>query len=241
VVPFAKDVNVGKSNYTQNWLDWTDWENDNSNQDCDWRGNNCTVNNHNTWNGCVTDRTENYDVTSTAPNTTGTKFPAEQYDACPSQLLPLTYDFDAVNTKIDLMSPNGGTNQPIGLFWAWWTLRSTAPFAAPAKDSRYNYLDAIILLTDGLNTQQRNPNYGNGSTQFNGKIDARQKLLCDAIKADGVTLYTIQVNTDGEATSVVLPYCASSSDKFFILTSATQILSAFDTIGTSLTKLRVSK
>src|ERR1035437_9696373 len=26
VVPFAKDVNVGASNYNQNWIDWTDWD-----------------------------------------------------------------------------------------------------------------------------------------------------------------------------------------------------------------------
>src|SRR4051794_18643284 len=27
VVPFAKVVNVGASNYAQNWIDWTDWQN----------------------------------------------------------------------------------------------------------------------------------------------------------------------------------------------------------------------
>src|ERR1700712_2568192 len=26
VVPFAKDVNIGSSNYAQSWIDWTDWE-----------------------------------------------------------------------------------------------------------------------------------------------------------------------------------------------------------------------
>ena len=26
IVPFAKDVNVGASNYNQTWIDWTDWE-----------------------------------------------------------------------------------------------------------------------------------------------------------------------------------------------------------------------
>ena len=27
VVPFAKVVNLGSSNYTQNWIDWSDWQN----------------------------------------------------------------------------------------------------------------------------------------------------------------------------------------------------------------------
>jgi hypothetical protein len=154
------------------------------------------------------------------------------------------------------MSPNGGTNQPIGLFWAWWTLQTVAPFAAPAEDPNYQYVDAIILLTDGLNTQDRWPANGDGATQFDGStkadgitptmragiaVDARETILCDAIKATGTVLYTVQVNTDGEAVSTVLPYCASSPDKFFILTSSNQISATFATISGSLQKLRVSK
>ena len=27
IVPFAKVVNVGSSNYSANWIDWTDWQN----------------------------------------------------------------------------------------------------------------------------------------------------------------------------------------------------------------------
>jgi Flp pilus assembly protein TadG len=247
VVPFAKDVNVGKSNYNQGWLDWTDWSKDSANKTCDWRGNNCTVKAKSTWNGCVTDRTESYDTTGTPPTNYATDFPAEQYDDCPAQLLPLTYDFAAVKTKIDNLQPAGGTNQPIGLFWAWWTLRSNAPFAAPATDPNFTYITAIILFTDGLNTQQRNPAYGNGQKQYDGKIDARQKILCDNVKTDSVRLYTIQVNTDGDMQSTVLPYCAGTQaatpdlQKFFMLTSATQIMSAFDEISADLKKLRVSK
>jgi hypothetical protein len=154
------------------------------------------------------------------------------------------------------MSPNGGTNQPIGLFWAWWTLQTTAPFAAPAKDPNFQYVDAIILLTDGLNTEDRWPANGDGGTQFDGStkspgitptqrpgtaVDAREKLLCDAIKAAGTILYTVQVDTDGEAQSTVLPYCASSPDKFFMLTSSNQISATFASIGAELQKLRVSK
>ena len=29
IVPFAKDVNVGASNYNAAWIDWTDWDADN--------------------------------------------------------------------------------------------------------------------------------------------------------------------------------------------------------------------
>ena len=29
IIPFAKDVNVGASNYNANWINWSDWDNDN--------------------------------------------------------------------------------------------------------------------------------------------------------------------------------------------------------------------
>ena len=96
-------------------------------------------------------------------------------------------------------------------------------------------------MSDGLNTQDRWPLYGNGMTQFGGQIDARQRIQCDNIKADGIIIYTMHVNTSGDPTSAVLQYCASSSDKFSTVTSSSQIANAFSAIGTSLSKLRVAR
>jgi hypothetical protein len=104
----------------------------------------------------------------------------------------------------------------------------------PAEDPNYTYSHVIILLTDGLNTQDRW--YTSQSS-----IDARQTLTCTNVKASGVILYTIQVNTDGEATSTLLQNCASDSSKFFLLTSANQIVTTFAQIGTNLSKLRIAK
>ena len=64
---------------------------------------------------------------------------------------------------------------------------------------------------------------------------------CANIKAAGITLYTIQVNTGHDQTSSLLQHCASSSDKFFLLTSADQIITTFQKIGTELSQLRIAK
>jgi hypothetical protein len=64
---------------------------------------------------------------------------------------------------------------------------------------------------------------------------------CANIKAAGVTIYTIQVNTGGDPTSTLLQNCASDSNKFWMLTSASGISTAFNQIGTNLTQLRVAK
>jgi Flp pilus assembly protein TadG len=241
IVPFAKDVNVGSSNYNQSWVKWDDW--DDKNQSCSgwgwgWGGGGCSANNHNTWNGCVTDRDQSYDVTSTAPTSAATYFPAEQDNNCPERLMTLSSDKTALKAKIDALYPSGATNQPIGLAWAWLSLLQQAPLNAPAEASGYTYQKVIILMSDGLNTKNRW--YGNGSSP-SSQIDTRQQTLCNNVKAAGITLYTIHVNTDGDPTSTVLQNCASSSDKFYTLTSSSQMLSVFNAIGTQLAKLRVSK
>jgi hypothetical protein len=151
----------------------------------------------------------------------------------------LSYDWTALNAKVDAMSPNGNTNQAIGLAWAWQSL-TQSPFTIPVKDPNYQYKDIIILLTDGLNTQDRWYNTASN-------IDARQSIACNNINAAGITLYTVQVNTGGDPTSALLQNCAGSpgkypdSNKFFLLTSSTQIITTFDTIGTSLQKLYLAK
>jgi hypothetical protein len=59
-------------------------------------------------------------------------------------------------------------------------------------DPNYQYKQVIILLTDGLNTQDRW--YGDGSNTST-QVDARQVLTCKNVNAAGITLYTVQVNT----------------------------------------------
>jgi Flp pilus assembly protein TadG len=208
-----------------------------------------TPNAHTTWNGCVMDRGDpgapnsgNYDTNSTAPSTsnTATQYAAEQYSACPQAVMGLSYDWTSMTSEVNNMVANGNTNQAVGLQLGWMSLVGGGPFTMPAEDPSYVYSHVIILLSDGLNTQNR---WYTSATS----IDARQRMTCDNIKSAGITIYTVQVNTDGEATSSVLQYCAGNkagvadSSKFFLLTSSTQIVSTFQQIGTQLSKLRIAK
>jgi Flp pilus assembly protein TadG len=241
IIPFVKDINADPSNYNASWIDWTDW--DANNQVCSGGGKNCSAANHNTWNGCITDRGntntptgQNYDTNVSPPinNNKQSKFPAEQYSPCPQAVMGLSYNWSAMTTLVNNMTPGGNTNQAIGLAWGWLSLAGGGPFTVPAMDPNYIYSQIIILLTDGLNTQDRW--YTDQSS-----IDARQTMTCNNIKAAGITLYTIQVNTGGDPTSTLLQQCASDSSKFFLLTSANEIVTTFNTIGTNLSKLYVAK
>ena len=203
------------------------------------------------WGGCVTDRggasgpVSDYDRLVTAPtiNIPATLFPAEQYSACPQPMMGLNYNWSGMTALVNAMTPNGSTNQPIGLVWGWQSLVGGGPLTAPAMDSNYTYQQVIILLSDGLNTQDRW--YGDGahtSTSVDNRMyDSNGNGTCANIKGAGITIYAIQVNTGGDPTSTLLRNCASSSDKFFLLTSANQIVTTFNTIGTNLTKLRIAQ
>lgn len=256
IIPFVKDVNVDPSNSSASWIDWTDW--DANNGTCTaavgsgsggFGGSQSTCTgtwkpaNHNTWKGCVMDRgdstgpdPQNYDTNVVLPalGITATQFAAEQYSACPQAATGLSYDWSAMNTLVNKMQPNGTTNQAIGLALGWMSLTGGGPFTAPAMDPNYSYNQVIIILTDGLNTQDR-------WYSIQSQIDARQTMTCNNIKASGIAIYTVQVSTDGTPLSPLLQQCASDSSKFFFLTSSSQIVTTFSQIGTSLSQLYIAK
>ena len=240
IVPFSKDVNVGSDKLNESWLRWDLWDAANgtcsntsyhSQSSCLSHGKIWTPASHSTWNGCVTDRDQNFDTTNDAPLAGSTLYPAEQYSSCPVSLMQLSNDWTSLNAKIDAMQPSGNTNQAIGLQMGWQSL-TAAPFTVPPIDPNYKYNQVIILLSDGLNTEDRW--YTSQSS-----IDTRQQKTCDNIKSAGITMYTVQVNTGSDPTSTLLKNCASDSSKFFLLTSSTEIVTTFGQIGTALSNLRL--
>lgn len=211
-----------------------------------------TPKNHNTWNGCVQDRDKSYDTTKDVPSTDapGTLFPvpSSNYSDCRSEnsILPLisaygsnesdeSVDATTLKGKINTLVARGGTNQAIGMHWAWMSLQQTDPLNAPALEDNYQYTNVIILLSDGENTKNR---WSGDGSNWSEEVDNRQELLCDNAKRDGVQIYTIQVGT---MESDVLQYCASSPSHAFTTTTTAGISAAFGQIATQLSMLRIAK
>lgn len=192
---------------------------------------------HSTWGGCFMDRTQSYDVSNTAPTSAGTYFPAENTDNCPgSTVTALNYNWSNLGNQIDAMAAAGSTNQPIGLAWGWQALSGGNPFNIGALPSDTHQV--IIILSDGLNTQDRW--YGDGSNQATG-VDDRMTAVCAATKAAGTIIYSVFVDLAGtQGNSSVMQACATDSSKYFDLTTSASIQSAFATIGQQITNLRVS-
>jgi hypothetical protein len=201
------------------------------------------ANSHSTWSGCIEDRKKDYDISNTAASGGDTNFPAENSQSCvPSVMVgQLSYDWSALNTEVSNMSAGGSTNQTIGLAWGWQAQSNVSPLnagALPNNTSQY-----IILLSDGLNTQDRW--YGDGSstnTSDTKAIDDRMSDLCTAAKKGGMTIYTIFVDLNGTTgNSKVLQDCASDSSKYFDLTTSGAIITTLNNIAQQITQLRVAQ
>jgi Flp pilus assembly protein TadG len=198
---------------------------------------------HSTWKGCVNDRDQDYDTKNDAPGTSdatpSSKFYAEQWKDClAAEVVPVSNSWSTLKQKIDAMTPAGNTNQAVGLAWGWQSLSTlNGPIKAPAKDTNYIYKDYIVLLSDGLNTQNR---WSTTTTS----IDTRQQLLCNAIQHDTtnpITVFTIQVNIgNADPKSQVLQNCATNGNSQMI-TSSSATADAFQNIITQISKLRVAK
>jgi hypothetical protein len=113
----------------------------------------------------------------------------------------------------------------------WQALTTGGAYGAPALPA--NTTRYIILFSDGLNTQNR-------WTTNVGDIDDRMESACDNAKADNIVIYTLYVHLNGGGNSAPLQNCASSSDKYYDLTSSAQIAAAFADITKKITNVRVS-
>jgi Flp pilus assembly protein TadG len=240
IVPFATDVNVGAKYKNETWIDWTDWEAENGTcssssyskkSTCVSNGKIWTPKDHSVWNGCVNDRDQHNDAADTAPisGSPSTLFRAHQASNCPVAMMPLNFDWTALNGKIDAMTPTGNTNTTIGLAWGFQHLTTNAPFAAAAP--RPDLDKVIIMLTDGTNTQNR-------WTSSSSSIDSRTVKACDNIKAQNIKLYTVRV-IDGNAS--LLRGCATKPEMFYDVDEAVELNVVFSSIAQNLANLRITK
>lgn len=212
VIPFNTVVNIGTENADKPWIAYD-----------------ATITKAN-WAGCVADRDQPNDVKDTTPTgASAAQFPVAACGAL-AKALPLTSDWNALEGMIDGMNPAGTTNVTIGMMWAWHALTSNEPFTQ-AQAVRPDVEKVIVLLTDGLNTQNR-------FTTVASQIDARTAAVCDNIKKANIRLYTVRVI---EGNLALLQGCASAPNMFYDVQAASQLKDVFASIAASLSGARLAK
>lgn len=194
------------------------------------------------WDGCLIDRDQSYDVNETAANpTTGVALyharpcvsASSNYTQSPS-LSPvrgLTTDIADTRDYVSKLDPSNMTNITIGLQWGLEVLSPSQPFGGGVAFDDTETLKYMIVVTDGENTSNRWS--GTAST-----INARTTLACERAKALGVTVYVVRVMAGN---STMLRNCASKTDYYYDLSSASQLNSALTDVFNSIKTTRLTQ
>ncbi|WP_181702818.1 TadE/TadG family type IV pilus assembly protein [Chthonobacter albigriseus] len=129
---------------------------------------------------------------------------------CPNAtIVPVTTDFEAVRSTVATFNFDSGTNGAVGLVWGWNMLTPDALFSEsgniPLGPDHKSLKRILLYITDGENTATL-------SNQTPSVVDDHALTLCTKIKADDITIVTI--NIDGAGSEALLKACASSPDRY---------------------------
>ncbi len=213
---------------------------------------------------CVSERTGPEAYTDAAPSTA---FVGRNYagsgNPCPAaSIMPLSSDETALKARIDTLQASGSTAGQIGLAWGWYMVSPSFGYLWPSDDSRPapyggdDLLKVVVLMTDGeFNTTyckgviSKDATSGSGSSSdkincnaTNGNAYAQAEALCDAMKAQGVVIYTVGFALSGNsAAENIMEECATDADHMFLPDSGADLKVAFRAIGQDINALRLSK
>lgn len=201
------------------------------------------------WKGCAGSRNEPLNIIAAANGSS--EIPGAMGVSCGSELLPLTDDFGDVKDVIDGLTTRGSTYLPTGLIWGWRSLSPESPYAnAEASD---NTVRAMIFMTDGGNTMSQYDKDGSGDEAYhrtisaddkseNAKAAERMLAICDGIKGDGITVFTVgyKLSAGAVGDGADLEACASSSSTAFSADNSKELEAAFKNIGKALSSVRLT-
>lgn len=210
---------------------------------------------------CVSERVGSDAYTNTSPATSpvGRVYMANSA-GCPSAtIMPLSTSKTDLKASINAYVADGSTAGQIGTAWGWYMIDpnfgAAFPTASqPAAYTKPDLLKVAIIMTDG----EFNSEYCNGvlakdaqSSSYSARINCNatngdgtvQALAqCTAMKAAGITVYTVGFELGGNATAEnFIKTCATSSSHVYLPSGGGALKDAFAAIGKDIMKLRLSK
>ncbi len=213
---------------------------------------------------CVVERTGTQKYTDAAPATnqyamahyttdyTGSGSNKKGVCVVPSSadIVPLTSDKTELMSTVTGLTASGGTAGHLGTAWAWYTLSPnwSALWDSSSQPKAYgteNLKKIAILMTDGeYNTQYDSNGISSSETSAaNGSSTTQARALCTAMKAKGITVYTVGFQLGGTSSQSyqTLSQCATDSTKFYSADDGDQLKQAFRDIALKLSSLYLSK
>ncbi|HEX2840989.1 TadE/TadG family type IV pilus assembly protein [Hyphomicrobium sp.] len=167
------------------------------------------------------------------------------------ELVPLTNDKVLLKNRIDNLVLSGATAGQIGTAWAWYTLSPNwnSLWATSAAASAYGSgpRKIAILMTDGEYNLQYDVNgvstndRGAGSAA-NSDSTTQARAVCTAMKAKGITVYTVGFALGSNATAITtLKQCATNSSMAYTPDSGAELQQAFRDIALKINQLYLTQ
>ncbi len=255
LVPFSEAVNVGTASWTSGLIK----TGPNSITFKDKSGKSRTFYRD---GKCATERSGSLALSDALP--IGTDLLGTFYDSngvCnPSSgvVMPLTNNKTALKSAIDAYEASGSTAGHIGTAWAWYMLSPNwasklPPASAPAPYEMMSQLNPrgqpslrkiAILMTDGeYNTEYCTNGVSTAyasCTVASSNIQARN--LCAAMKATGITVYTVGFQMPSSGSSVTtLQNCATDPSKYYNAENGDALRQAFRDIALQISTLHLTR
>ena len=191
---------------------------------------------------CVSERPGIAAFTDDAPEASKWVGPRTTYTmVCPlvgDELVPLTDDADALKMHIQNLFAQGYTTGHVGLAWGWYALSPEWSAIWPAASAPLPYgnpdeLKVVVLMTDGA--------FNAASVTAQGSAPEQAEHLCNAMRANGVIIYTIAFDNPGESAENLMRTCASSIDRFYEAADRAELIAAFSDIAGQFTGVRLAQ
>lgn len=180
---------------------------------------------------------------------------------CPSPMTFLTNNKTTITQGISDMKAAGSTMINLGAIWGWrmlsprwrgyWATDSVG-YRLPLDYGSKNMSKAVVIMTDGDNSFVAN-NYTayaqlsdgrlgtTNQTAAEATLDTRLSAACTSMKTAGIAVYTVAFANPDAAIKTLLQSCATNASYYFDAGSTAALTAAFQSIGGSLSNLRVSK
>jgi Flp pilus assembly protein TadG len=214
---------------------------------------------------CVSERTgaDAYTDQSVAVSKVGRVYARldNAYVCPPSQIAGLTSDKSALNNTIDGLAANGNTGGHIGIAWGWYTISPNFSNlfpgdSAPAAYENDEVAKSVVIMTDG----EYNSSYCDGvvsQTSTSGSGGSSDKIncnapnghsydqaleLCDAMKDQGIVVYTVGFKIVNSASARnMMSQCATSPAHEYLAEDGAALKRHFAAIAQAISQLHVSR
>jgi Flp pilus assembly protein TadG len=214
---------------------------------------------------CLVERYGDEAYTDVGPSTAPLGMLYSGDGACDTSnyVTPLTSNTARLTAAVNALSVGGSTAGQMGIAWAWYmlspnfadvwdkedenkpkayTASELAKIAILMTDGEFNFATCNGVSNSSISSSICVPDDAGDNTVGKHYAFKQAEKMCDAMKAQDITIYTVGLELDTSLYSDdFLLKCASSPAHAFLAANVTELKDAFAKIAINISKLRIAR